>query len=117
MGARRLLRSFGHALAGLGHVLRSEANARIHVAIAALVVGGGLLFGLGAGEWRWLILAIGLVWAGEAFNTAFEYLCDALSPQPSEAVKRAKDIAAGATLVLAVTAGLIGASIFWPYLF
>lgn len=74
MGVRRLMRSFGHALAGLVHMLHSEANARIHVGIAILVVAGGVLFGLGADEWRWLVLAVGLVWAGEAINTAFEYL-------------------------------------------
>ncbi len=113
---RRLARAFGNALAGLAQVVRSEANARIHLGVAALVVAAGASLGLSRADWLWLVLAIGLVWFGEAMNTAFEYLCDAVTPDYSEAVKRAKDIAAGATLVLALTAALIGGLVFWPYL-
>jgi diacylglycerol kinase len=68
-------------------------------------------------DWRWLIAAIGLVWMAETFNTAVEYVCDTVSPGYSETVKRAKDIAAGAVLICAVAAALMGAITLWPYVF
>ena len=117
MGARRLIRSFGHALAGLGHVLKTERNARIHVTVAGLVGLAGLWLGVTRADWLWLGGAIGMVWVAESMNTAFEYLCDAVQPDPSEAVRRAKDIAAGATLVAAGTAVWIGGLVFTPYYF
>ena len=68
-------------------------------------------------DWRWLIIAIVLVWFAELMNTAFEYLCDVISPEFHISVKRAKDIAAGAVLVCALGAALIGLSVFWSYLY
>lgn len=51
-----------------------------------------------------VILAIGLVVAAEAFNAAIEYLADALHPQHHPLVGAAKDAAAGAVLITALTA-------------
>ncbi|MCP5038610.1 MAG: diacylglycerol kinase family protein [Rhodobacteraceae bacterium] len=112
----RLIRSFGFALNGLVYLLRSQANARIHLAAALVTITAGVVLGLDRDDWLWLVLAIGLVWAAEAMNTAFEYLCDVVSPQHSEAVKRAKDIAAGAVVITAVLAVIIGCFIFLPHL-
>ena len=55
------------------------------------------------------------VWFAEAMNTAFEYLCDIVSPEFNVSVKRAKDIAAGAVLLTAIVAFILGILIFWPY--
>ena len=57
---------------------------------------------------------IGVLFA-ETINTAFEYLCDVVSPQKNEAVKHAKDIAAGAVLITAIGAVIIGAIVLLPY--
>ncbi len=113
----RLTRSFRHALSGLVFMFQSQANARIHLAAAIFVGAAGVFFGLERGEWLWIALAIGLVWAAEAMNTAFEFLCDVVSPTHSEAVRRAKDIAAGAVVITAVVAVIIGTVIFLPYIF
>lgn len=66
--------------------------------------------------WRWLILAIGLVLAAEALNTAVEQCCNAVSREFNPAIKAAKDVAAGAVLICASCAALIGFSVFVPYL-
>ena len=63
-----------------------------------------------------LIVAIALVWFAELINTAIEYVCDLVSPEHDERVKRAKDIGAGAVLICAMGAALIGVLTFWPYL-
>ena len=110
------LQSVRHALAGLLFVVRNEPNMRIHIAAAVMAVMLGWLLHIDAAEWRWLILAIGLVLGAEVLNTAVEQACNAITRQHNAAIKAAKDAAAGAVLLSAVTAALIGASIFVPHL-
>ena len=110
------LQSIRHALAGLLFVVRNEPNMRIHIAVAVMAVMLGWLLHIDAAEWRWLILAIGLVLGAEVLNTAVEQACNAITRQHNAAIKAAKDAAAGAVLLSALTAALIGASIFVPHL-
>ena len=110
------LRSFGYALDGLRFTFVTQHNARIHVASTLAVLAIAWWLQLNANDWRWLVVAIVLVWLAELFNTAIEYLCDLISPEFHLAVRRAKDIAAGAVLVSSVGALVIGAVTFWPYL-
>ncbi|MEO1469961.1 MAG: diacylglycerol kinase family protein [Pseudomonadota bacterium] len=109
-------RSFRFAFEGLGYVLATQANARIHLALAVAVVIAGLTLGVEGDDWRWLGAAIAAVWVAEILNTAIEHLCDVVSPERREAVRRAKDCAAGAVLVAALFAAAIGASVFGPLL-
>jgi diacylglycerol kinase (ATP) len=67
------------------------------------------------GRWCWIILAISIVWTAEALNTAFEFLADAASPEFHPLVRDAKDVAAGAVLITAGAAAVIGGIVFWPY--
>lgn len=109
-------KSFVYAWRGLVALITTQHNAWIHLAAAAGVMAAGARVGLERWEWAWLILAIGLVFAAEAMNTAIETLADALSPDFNEGVGRAKDVAAAAVLILALTAALIGALVFLPHL-
>lgn len=113
---RKRLSSIGYAVNGILFMLRSQHNAWVHLAATILVCLAGLLVGLSSTDWRWLIVAIVLVWIGESINTAFEYLCDVVSPQFHLSVQRAKDIAAGAVLICVIGAVLIGLLVFIPYL-
>ena len=113
LGAR--LRSFIHAGCGLAWLLRHEANFRIHVAAAFAAVAAGLILRISLADWRWIVLAIALVWTAEAFNTGLERLCDRVTPAQDELVRIAKDVAAGAVLVAAVAAALIGTATLFPY--
>lgn len=108
--------SFGYALRGLGFVLRTQHNAWIHLAITAAVIAAGLWLQIAAQDWRWIVLAIGFVWVAEIVNTAFEHLCDVVQPEFHASVKAAKDVAAGAVLMAAIVAAIIGALVFLPYL-
>lgn len=96
-------------------MLRCQHNAWIHLLVSAGVVVAGLFFQLSRGEWCWIVLAIAIVWTAEALNTAFEFLADAASPNFHPTVRDAKDVAAGAVLITAVAAVLIGALVFWPH--
>jgi len=110
------LKSFSHALSGLGLMLRSQHNAWIHLLETAMVVAAGLWLKVGPQDWRWIVLAIALVWVAEIVNTAFEHLCDVVQPDFHVAVKAAKDVAAGAVLIAALAAAAIGVLVFLPYL-
>ena len=109
------LESVGYALSGLAFVIRNEHNARIHIAAAIFVAAIGTFYQISGSDWLILILAIIGVLFAETINTAFEYLCDVVSPQKNEAVKHAKDIAAGAVLITAIGAVIIGAIVLLPY--
>lgn len=110
------LRSFRYAFAGLVLMLRTQHNAWVHLAATITVCAAAVGFQVSREDWRWLVVAIALVWLAEALNTAFEHLCDVVSPQFLASVKASKDIAAGAVLISALGAAVIGLSVFWPYL-
>ena len=110
------LKSFGYAGQGIAFMLRTQHNAWLHVLISVLVIALALYCGVDATDWRWLVVAMAMVWVGESVNTAVEYICDVVSPEYSVAVKRAKDIAAGGVLIAALAAAVIGGLTFWPYL-
>lgn len=114
---RRLIRSFGFAFRGIGFLLRSQANARIHLVGTVVVTGAGFLWGLSRGEWCAVIAAMGLVWTAEGLNTAIEAVVDLVSPEYHELAGRAKDLAAGAVLCASIAAAIIGALIFGPRIF
>jgi diacylglycerol kinase (ATP) len=110
------IKSFRYALAGFWFMLKTQHNAWVHLAATILVCGAGFALRVSAADWRWLIVAIVLVWVAEAFNTAFEHLCDLVSPDFHHAAQKSKDIAAGAVLICAAGAVGIGVATFWPYL-
>jgi diacylglycerol kinase (ATP) len=111
------LRSFGYAANGIGLMLRTQHNAWIHLAMTIAVCTAGGLFRLTGSDWRWITVAIAIVWIAEAINTAFEHLCDVVSPDFHPSVEKAKDIAAGAVLICACGAAMLGLLTFWPYVF
>jgi diacylglycerol kinase (ATP) len=113
---RSRLQSFAYAFKGLGFMLRTQHNAWLHLAATLMVVLLASFLGVRLEDWRWLIVAIVMVWVAESFNTAVEYVCDVVSPGYSASVKRAKDIAASAVLVCAVGAVFLGAVTLWPYI-
>lgn len=111
---RKRLKSFVYAFRGIGFLVRNEHNARIHLVAAVAAVAAGFLLGITAVEWTVIVLVIGAVLAAEAFNSALEALCDLVSPGYHESIKKAKDLAAGAVLLVAIAAAVIGSVIFLP---
>ena len=108
------IRSFKFALRGIRVMIASQHNAWLHAAATLLVTAAGLLAGISRLEWCAIILAIISVWTAEALNTAFEFLTDIASPNFHPIAEKAKDVAAGAVLLSAIGAILIGALIFGP---
>jgi diacylglycerol kinase len=109
-----LARSFGHAFAGLWHVVRTQRNMRIHLSATALVLLLGLYLELSWAQWALLVLTIGFVLVAEMFNTVAEAAMDAVAPRFHPLVKTAKDVAAGAVLVTAIVATTVGLLVLGP---
>ena len=106
--------SFRYAFQGVAYMLRTQHNAWIHATLTAAVIAAGLLLGVSAGEWCWLVLAMASVWTAESFNTALEIITDIASPEHRPAAGRVKDVGAGAVLLCAVGALAIGLIVFVP---
>jgi diacylglycerol kinase (ATP) len=82
-----------------------------------MVLAVGIGLHVRAAEWRWLTVAIALVWTAEAFNTALECLCDAASPGHHPLIGKAKDVAAGSVLLAAIASIAIAGFTLGPRLF
>lgn len=113
---RRLIKSFGYAVSGITYAIKTQNNLRIHLFIIVIVGFAGWYFKLTAGEWLCILVTIGLVLATELINTAIELLVDLVSPHFNAKAGKVKDIAAGAVLVTAFIAVIVGAIIFIPKL-
>lgn len=112
--AATLWKSFSFALAGIWYVIYSQRNAKIHAGITGLVILLGLFLQVNATQWAILALSMGMVFSAEMFNTVIESLVDLVSPNFHPQAKVAKDVAAGAVLLLAMMSISIGVFIFGP---
>jgi diacylglycerol kinase (ATP) len=113
---KKFLQSVSYAIKGIRAAVAGQRHLRFHIAAALVVVAAGIGLDVTAEEWGLLILAIGLVLTAELVNTAVETLVDIIEPRQHPLAGKAKDIAAGAVLVAALTALLIGVFVFYKYL-
>ena len=111
---KKLINSFKYAIEGIISSFKTERNMKIHVLAMIVVIALGLFFKLNKVEWCFIIIAIASVISAELFNTAIETVVDMVSPERNPKAKLAKDIAAGAVLVVAIGAAIIGFIILGP---
>jgi diacylglycerol kinase (ATP) len=108
--------SFRHAFAGSWYALRTQRNTWIHAFFTVAVLVVGFWVRLQTTEWALLVLAMGLVWTTEFLNTAIEAIADLASPEYHPLAKVGKDVSAGAVLVGAITAVIVGLLVLTPHL-
>ena len=111
---KKRIRSFGYAGRGIRIVFGTEANMKIHITIAVLVIVCGFGFSISLIEWMLCLLCVGLVFSAEMINTAIENVVDLASPKLHPLAGKAKDIASGAVLICAIISVIIGLLIFVP---
>ena len=112
---RDLITSLEFAFTGILTAIKEERNMRKHAATALIVILAGFIFRVSRIEWLFLLLSILLVIAFEILNSAIENVVDLASHYHFDMLaKKAKDMAAGAVLVVSVLAALIGLLIFIP---
>ncbi|WP_082233799.1 diacylglycerol kinase family protein [Halobacillus massiliensis] len=107
---------FNHAFNGVKQVYRKEGNFKIHSVSAVLVVIFSYGLNISLLEWALVITMIVIVMALEMINTSIERIMDFLSPDRHPLVGEIKDIAAGAVLIAATGAAVVGCLIFIPKL-
>ena len=112
----KFIAGFGYAFAGLWHALRTQRNVRVHLAAAILVTIAGVLLHISALEFAMLYAAIAGVFIAEMFNTVFEICVDLARPEYHPLARTAKDVAAGAVLLSAILAVVIGLFVLGPHL-
>ena len=114
---RDVISSLEFALTGIFTAFKEEKNMRSHVLSALAAIIAGLIFRISATEWLFLLLSIFLVIAFEIMNSAVENVVDLASDYHfSMRAKNAKDMAAGAVLVVSGFAVITGLIIFLPKL-
>ena len=110
------IRSFPYAARGICLALKTQHNAWIHAVATIVVLIASYVLGISRQEWCLIVLACAAVWTAEALNTAFEHLADATTKEFHPLVGQAKDVAAGAVLLAAIFAVIMGAIVFAPRL-
>jgi len=111
-----LLRSFGFALEGISYLIRTQRSAQIEIVLGVVVTLVAAWLGISAIEWAVLVLAMALVLALEALNTAIELAVTLASPQRHPLAKAAKDVAAAMVLIAAVGSVIVGVIVLGPRL-
>lgn len=106
--------TFINAVDGIRYALKSEPNMRIHLLATVMVIIMGFVFDISETEWLIVIGCIVLVISMELINTTIEQLCNLVTTSFNPLIKIIKDIAAGAVLVAAAGAALMGIIIFLP---
>ncbi|GAB4327991.1 MAG: diacylglycerol kinase family protein [Flammeovirgaceae bacterium] len=107
-------KSFTYAFEGIKTLFQYEHNSRVHLLATISVIILAILLKVNILEWIALLIVIGMVFCAEIFNSAIETLCDKISPQKDEWIKRAKDLGAAGVLVVSFVALLVGGLIFVP---
>jgi undecaprenol kinase len=114
--ARNFFQSLGFALEGLRFVFKTERNFRIDLALGLLVIALGVGFQISPMEWAPLLAVMALVLFAETMNTAIEFTVDMVTQGEFDMrAKVIKDLSAGACLMCALGAALVGSVIFVPH--
>jgi len=111
--SRSLLWSFDYAIRGIVHALRTQRNMRLHFLVSACVFVAALALRISGLELIAIVFAVGLVLVAELINTAVETTVDLATASYDPLAAIAKDVAAGAVLVSAITAVAVGYVVFF----
>ncbi len=114
---KKLANSFKYAFQGLISSFKTERNMKLHILIMIITIIVGIVLKINTTEWITCIILFGLVISAELFNTVIETVVDMIVQYKDPKAKLAKDISAGAVLVLAISSAIIGLIIFIPKLF
>ena len=107
---------FGYAFRGLLRSIRTQNSFWVHVPMAIAVVVIGVCLHITWLQWAVLMIAITTVLAAEMMNTAIEQLVAVLHPDHDPRIGHALDAAAGAVLVTAIGASIVGLIVFYDAL-
>lgn len=113
---RKFFRSFKYAWRGFITLLRTEQNARVHAFVAILVAILAVRLQISRLELAVLFFAVVLVFVIEIMNTAIEKFLDVVHPDNHHQIRYIKDAMAGAVLISAFIALIVGFLVFYPHI-
>lgn len=116
MPFRQWLKSANFAIEGILHGVKTQRHLRYHFISAGIILFLSYILGVSRSEFIIIALAVILVILAEMLNSALEALVDLVSPGRSEKARVVKDMAAGAVLVTAFGAAVLGYIVLFPYL-
>jgi diacylglycerol kinase len=108
-------KSYKYAWSGLREIFFGELNFQILLFFSIVVVIVGFIVELNSIEWIILAFTLTFLLVSEAFNKSIETACDAICTDFCEEIRFAKDVAAGAVLLVAMLSVAVITVIFWPY--
>lgn len=108
------IHSVRFALKGAILLIRTEASIKVQVFIGILMTAAGFFFEISGTEWTIQILAIALILGIEGMNTAIEKMADFVQPDHDPKIGFIKDISAGAVMMAAIAATIVGLIIYIP---
>ncbi len=111
---KRFIKSFYYAIAGIQYHLKSGLNIKIQVLLGIIAITLGIILSIDPLEWVLLTIIISGVLALETLNSSIELLCDVVTLDHHEGIKKIKDLAAGAVLLFSFGALIGGILIFLP---
>jgi len=103
--------SFNNAWEGLKYALKTQRNMRIHLSIAVIVFIMSWLLGISMDDLTRIVFAVSFVLFAEMVNTAVEKTVDLFMSTYHPLAKIAKNVAAGAVLIAAVNAVIVGIAV------
>ena len=91
--------SIQYAFKGIGYALKTERNCKLYLVFLVFFFVVNLIVGVSLpGHIAYFICAFGAI-AAEMINTAIEHICNYLTKDLDETIRRAKDLGAAAVLV------------------
>lgn len=105
--------AWGNATNGIIYSATTQRNIRIQLVLAVIVMVLSLFYGLNTAEFLCLLFAVFMVIFAELINTAIETVVDLFVDVYHPKAKIAKDVAAGAVVLAACNALVVGYFIFF----
>ena len=105
--------AWGNATNGIIYSATTQRNIRIQLVLAVIVMVLSLFYGLNTAEFLCLLFAVFLVIFAELINTAIETVVDLFVDVYHPKAKISKDVAAGAVVLAACNALVVGYFIFF----
>lgn len=111
------INSFKNAFRGVFVFIREYGGAHVifHIVATLFILTLGFYYQVTSYDWALLVIAISLVWITEIINSSIEQIIDLVHPEHGKMAGIIKDMAAGAVLIAAITAVILGAIVFYPY--
>ena len=113
-GKSKFKESFNHATDGIEYAINHERNLKLEILAGILACIAGFILKISVLEWLVIVITIAMVICLELINTSIERTVDLITKEYKDLAKAAKDVAAGAVLVMSMFSVVVGIIIFLP---